>query len=414
MNCSRPTRLRTTARAAALLASCCCIAPAFAQNLAGDRRVMLEEQRQHLEAFFQGQPMLDVSRINEVFLLRTEGARLVWEAPVIDRVTRTPGEQFRARLRELGDGLTTIYLGRTRVFGGDDGMAAPGGPESVTESRTFSLTHYDFSTPGVVETLSVQAQHNYFHVDCSAQLAEGYRSVRISEQGPQLEVPTTGPRRLGSRAAAFGEGTANLTITVADKNGRPQMLNLVEPDFQSLVRRHPREIEEHVRPLFRRLGQDAVFAPDPLVAWQVFADHWAGDESMRRRVEAILPGLGAVDFRARDRALGQLVALGRPAAAVLLRMDRSKLSPEQSLRVDRALLPYMQLPAGEASRLRSDPGFLLDCLYVEDPALRRVALERLREVTGQPIAFNETRDLTRRANAVAELRQKLQPVLAAP
>jgi hypothetical protein len=405
----RPIRPRSPAFAAALVASCW-LAPTLAQT--GDRRAMLDEQRQRLEAFFQGQPMLDASRINEVFLLRTEGARLVWEAPVIDRVTRTPGEQFRARLRELGDGLTTIYLGRNRVFDAAGGGA--GGPDSVTESRTFSLTHYDFSAPGVVETLSVQAQQDYFHVDRSAQLPEGYRSVRISEQAPQLEVPTTGPRRFGPRVPASAEGTAQLTITLADSTGRPQMLNLVEPDFQSLVRRHPREIEEHVRPLFRRLGQDAVFAPDPLVAWQVFSDRWVGDESMRRRVEAILPGLAAGDFRARDRALGQLVDLGRPAAAVLLRMDRSGLSAERSLRIDRALLPYMQLPAAEASRLRSDVGFLLDCLYVEDPALRRVALERLRDVTAQPIAFDDTPNLASRSNAVAALRRQLHPVPKGP
>lgn len=397
---------RAAANTVAIGALVCACPPSLAQQDAGDRRAVLREQRQRLEAFYEGQPLLDAARVDQVFRLRTEGGRIVWQAPLIDRVTKLPGEQYRARLREFDNGLTSVYLARSRT---DDGTGR------VTELRSFSLTYYDFSTPGVVATVSVQGQQDYFHVDCSAQLPDGYRSVRISEQAPRLEwspqVPSAAAATRPSAArdvVSAGEGTAQLSITIADRTGGPQMLTFVEPDFQSLVRRHPKEVEEHVRPLFRRLGQDQVFAPDPLVAWQVFADRWVGDESVRRRVEALLPALCDGDFRARDRALAQLEDLGRPAAAVLLRMNRARLTPEQYLRIDRALLPYLQLPADEAVRLRSDVGFLLDCLYVEDADLRRVTLERLREVTGQAVPFDDAADLDRRATSVAALRRQLQ------
>lgn len=361
--------------------------------------MLLEQQRRQLETFFQGHPVLDAARVDQVFRLRADGGRITWEAPLIDRAAGAGGRQYRAELQGLTDGLTTVYLGRSRTFDG------PG--NSPAEFRTFSLTHYDFSRPGVLETLSVQAQQDYFHVDCSAQLPEGYRSVRLTEQGPQLEATPAGSPRLPPAGAP--EGTAQLTITRADANNRPQMVNLVEPDFQSLVRRHPREVEEYVRPMLARLGQDAVFAPDPLVAWQVFSDRWVSDDAMRQQVAVMLPALDAPDFRARDEAVRRLLDLGRPGAAVLLRLDRSKLSAEQCLRIDRILRPYAQLPAPEAAKLRSDVGFLLDCLYVEDAHLRRVALDRLRDVTGQPLAFDLSAGSDRRAAAVNALRQKLQP-----
>jgi hypothetical protein len=88
-------------------------------------------------------------------------------------------------------------------------------------------------------------------------------------------------------------------------------------------------------------------------------------------------------------------------------MDRAKLTPEQNTRIDRALVQYAQLPTREASRLRSDPAFLLDCLYSDDRTIRQAALERLIKITRTYLPFDVNADAVTRAKSVAILRQQL-------
>src|SRR5205823_5273297 len=122
-----------------------------------------------------------------------------------------------------------------------------------------------------------------------------------------------------------------------------------------LVREHPQEVERYLRPLLHDLGQDAQFAPDPLIAWQVFATQWAADPAVAAKVKALLPELNASDFRRRDAAQQELEALGKAGATAITRLDRRALSPEQNVRLDRVLAPFNQLSAKEAARRRSDP-----------------------------------------------------------
>ena len=94
-------------------------------------------------------------------------------------------------------------------------------------------------------------------------------------------------------------------------------------------------------PLLRDLGQEGIFSPDPLVAWQVFAETWKPDPAVSRQIQQLLPRLDVDDFHGRDEASRQLEKLGRDGAAVLIHLDRSKLTPEQNARVDLALAPYV-------------------------------------------------------------------------
>jgi hypothetical protein len=193
----------------------------------------------------------------------------------------------------------------------------------------------------------------------------------------------------------------------------PVNVNAVAPSFAALRQRNGREVEQFLRPLFTSMGQEAVFVPDPLVAFQVFAGRWGPDPDSRAQVEALVPALGTGGFRDRERATTQLRQMGRPAVLALLRLDRSKLSAEQCLRADSVLRPFMSLPAVEVERLRQDRGFLIDCLYGDDPSVRAAAWDRLRELNPAESAaagYDPAADPAARSAAAAALRQ----MLAAP
>lgn len=186
-------------------------------------------------------------------------------------------------------------------------------------------------------------------------------------------------------------------------------MNLAAPSFRELRRRNAKAVEEFLRPLFSSVGQEAVFAADPLEAFQVFVERWVPDEPTRRQVEELLPSLGATDHREREQAMVQLAKMGRRGAVALARLDRSKLSAEQNLRIDNILRPYFPLPEPEAEHLRGDPAFLLDCLYSDDVPVRTAAWEQLRGKSGMEVLeFDPTADPATRSAALATMRDRLR------
>jgi hypothetical protein len=179
-------------------------------------------------------------------------------------------------------------------------------------------------------------------------------------------------------------------------------------DFFRLLRTHPAEAEEFIRPLMRELGQEAVFAPEPPVAWQVLASHWSPPERLKRDVSAVLPGLDAERPSDRDAASARLGELGREGALLLMQMPRGSLTAEQNSRIDAAIAAHAPLPQAEASRLGEDVPFLLDCLNCDDRAIRAAALDRLSAVSRRRIEFDvAVDDAPARHAAVAKLRESL-------
>jgi hypothetical protein len=228
--------------------------------------------------------------------------------------------------------------------------------------------------------------------------------------GPMYQVIFTQQRAQTSG----GSGFVQLIIVQTRAAGAaPDQINLEGADFGSFIREHPIEAEQHLRPLFREFGQEAVFAPDAMTAWQVFSDLWQPDPGVAKQVRAMLPALNADDYHTRNAAQLRLQQLGRDGAAVLIHLDRSRLTPEQNARIDRALVPFAQLPAREAARLRSDPGFLLDCLYSDSAALRTAALHRLRQTLRPDLQFDVNASAESRAVAVQALRSQLVPAATA-
>lgn len=218
-------------------------------------------------------------------------------------------------------------------------------------------------------------------------------------------------RLLASANPEGGGGPAvQVIVTETGDVGRePLKVHLREADLLTLGREHPAAVDEHLRPLLHELGQEAAFAPEPQVAWQVFADCWEPAEPLRRAVAELLPRLDADDAADREAASDRVADLGQEAMLVLMRLDRTTLSAEQNSRIDSLIDDFAPLTGGEAERLRSDVPFLLDCLNSDDPRTRAAALDQLREVASKPVEFDTGLEVRARGVAVAALRAKLAP-----
>ena len=215
-------------------------------------------------------------------------------------------------------------------------------------------------------------------------------------------------------ALARESGTEIVDLRFSDLPGLMQhfsipMHELSEESFEALRRKHPREVNAHLRPLLAELGLEGVFAVPAITAWQVFRDDWKGNPQVAADVRKLLADLENGSYATRAAAGKALRQLGPDAALVIYRMDRAGLSPEQDRQLDTVLSTYGFLPEADAVQLRKDVHFLLDCLYTDDADIRTIALKHLRDVTGKPIAFDAGPDAETRGKAIEALRERLSP-----
>jgi hypothetical protein len=167
-------------------------------------------------------------------------------------------------------------------------------------------------------------------------------------------------------------------------------------------------VDQFVRPILRALRQEGVLTPAPPVAMQVLAAGRPIEAEVRADVARLVTELDSPDYRVRLRAVEALIALGPDASAEIAALDRSALSPEQNTRLDEVVVGVRPLPADEAARLRDDPSFLIDCLATDNATVRKLALQRLSEVTGGRIEFDVDADVATRLPAVASLRDRFE------
>lgn len=343
---------------------------------------------------------LNRNHIEDVMQIRVEHKSLVLLTPLANMPTE---QQQRARFAGIrGTALVVVTRkDQDEQWGPLRNLALVRWfvlPSRWAEPDSFRMTIIDFPSAKRIANLSINASTtptNQLTIVKTVQITNGpsQQVMLVQQKGPQSN----------------GAGMIQLSVTdFRGPGGAAQVLNYVSPDFFTFVRQHPRQTNDFLRPLLRELGQESVFAPEPMIAWQVFSELWHPDPAIINQVRELLPALNADSYQARDSALAKLHHLGKGGAAVLMRMDRSGFTPEQNARVDRFLMQFAQLPARQVARLRSDPGFLLDCLYADDPTLRQTALERLRVVVGRPeLQFDVNADATARASAVAGLRQQV-------
>ncbi len=157
-----------------------------------------------------------------------------------------------------------------------------------------------------------------------------------------------------------------------------------------------------------------MFQVNSRAAWQVLGGTHNPPPEVAQQVDALLVRLDADDAREREAALKELEKLGQQAALVLLKHDRAALSEEQQSRVETFLAPYKPLTDDEAARMQDDTEFLLTALSAEEPELTVRALDRLKKIAKQPIAFDATATGNARADAIAQLRATLLPATTQP
>jgi hypothetical protein len=363
---------------AILLSSFLCTAAAWGGEDPWEAR--REEQKKSYDALMENVPLLSETHTRGVLRLAVEDKMLLLRTPLFS----TSGDGY-ARVKI--DGLNSFAL--VRVQGGADTTDG-----EVVSPINYQFTLNDYSQPSRITTLSVTSEQTYLTISKSVQLPNGYRNVQLIE-------------RIG--APGYGQSNAvQLLVSQSGEEGQSSVSISVEAnDFFELARTNPKEVEAWLRPLLRDLGQEEALAPDPLVAWQVFADKWMPDELATRRVQAVLPRLDSDDFRIREAASRELLNLGRAGAAVMVHLDRATLTAEQNARVDRALCAYAQIPPKEAVRLRKDPRFLLDCLYCDELPLRSAAYDQLSSLLKHKVAVDINDNSQTRAVAVLVVRRDL-------
>ena len=367
--------------------------------LGADRDALLKAQREQRQAQMNQMeqqvaslPVLGSKSLDEVFRLNLHGANLELVSPLLEpsrlntrgRITRDPFTgPTSVTITQMG-----AAIGRRGMFG-----AAALNPQT---NRSFALLSYKMVNPDDLEIIMVQDWGMRLMLTRQVQVGTGgYKLVQLTQQ---QNDPALAPN---------GRPVVQLTINEFGNDVQAHNSTITAPDFQTMMREHPAEADQFIRPLFRSIGQDAALAPDDHVAWQVLSGHWQLDPSLAARVREMLPALNDADFHVRDRALSELDSMGMPGAAVLLHLDRVNLTPEQNLMIDRTLAPFEQLSAKDADRLRGNVQFLLDCLYVGDRDVRAAALDQLRQVTGKDLAFNVDGQESDRSAAVSALRKQL-------
>lgn len=269
-------------------------------------------------------------------------------------------------------------------------FAGPGGPDPAVMVRFANM---DFTPDDVIYVLTEVSQ-------TPGQLMLSQSFARLDDQTHNITLIQN------TRELAEGETRVSMYVQITAEP--PVDLRLGADSIVDLRRKHPAEVAKYVDPIFRTLRQDGLLSRvDPRLAWQVFSDTFAPDEKLKSEVNALLLKLGAEGFADRESASQSLEQLGQSAALALMHADRSALNEEQLGRLDAFLAKFKVVPDADAARMKSDRDFLLDCLFLDDQALRQRALEQLRKVTNQPIDFDVNASEEQRLTAITRLRDAL-------
>jgi len=299
--------------------------------------------------------------------------------------------QARIQIKQL-PGFTVLNV---------QGRPEKGPPHGI--AGYFQMIHDSFNTPGTISVrTSIFARPDYLQIAQDTQMLGSDRTVSLIQT----------PKLLGGfEGDGAGDGIRFFVQQINNISGAVTVdIKLAATNFAELRRLYPKEIADYLQPIFRDLGQEAgVFAADPKIAWQVFADKWEGDPQVEAKVKELIAQADSDNFQDREAALEALQALGQPAALVLVRTDRSKLSAEQNSRIDTFLAPYQPLTKDEAARLRVNPDFLLSCLYNDDARIRTHALAELEQIFDRKIPFDVKLEGDPRYAAVSTLRTELMP-----
>jgi len=213
---------------------------------------------------------------------------------------------------------------------------------------------------------------------------------------------------------ATGTEPANVLLFIQALQTPETKKTFTAESFTAFTRLHPAHLNRYVRPMLEAFApQPQLFMVSDAIGSQVFPEVYGADEATRQRISALIRQLADESFAKRQRAAQELEGLGTAALAELAQVDRARLDPEQATRIDVILAKLRPSFDVDASKLRSDPGFLLDCMMSANPALRKAAWQQLQKATGREIAFGDPSDENERTRQVYALRRQLMPELPA-
>ena len=330
-------------------------------------------------------PLLAAAPLADVVRLGRDGDRL----QITSRLTSTAG-QCRVPVNDLA-GPCSILITPIRHDGDP--------PAAMPDALLF--VWYQFDRPGTVEA-GTTVQVLPFNLQLS-------RTIETPDGGgSQFQLTIQRPASPSSRAN--GGDTPEVSLKVTDGGGRPAAppVDVTATSFADLCRTQPAVVARHLEPILRDLHADAaVLTPDPVLAYQVLAADLPVPVATADGVDKLVARLDADDPHDRDGAEADLVRLGPIAGVALTKVDPARLSPEQRSRTAGVVRRLHPVPDVVATSLRDDVDCLLNCLWVDDPAVVNAALPRLRKAAGHDVAFDTHLQGAARREAVWHLRQAL-------
>lgn len=186
------------------------------------------------------------------------------------------------------------------------------------------------------------------------------------------------------------------------ENNRPRpMLAANATDLTRLRTDHPDEVRRFLIPLLRKITLQPILRPGAGDVYRAFPQIPAPSQATQR-LTALLPALASPDPQRRERATADLRALGPAGALAALRYDRDALSPEQANRLAALIALHTRVGIDDPAAAARDPGFLLDCLEDDDPAVRAAAKPALEKVLGRTVDIDLNAPADKRAAAAAD------------
>lgn len=249
------------------------------------------------------------------------------------------------------------------------------GPSGADEPAVFYLinNNADSSSASLVQT-QVSCSNGQISIHQHSQIDEGWQVITFT-QGPD-----DGP---------FAGEPNGVVLTVTRSQDPGERTYCAAANWLALRQQYPREVDAYLRPLFRSLRQDGVFAVEPVVAHQVLDGIASPSASaaVGERIRKLVPQLDADDFAVRRDAMTALQHEGLDGALFLRTFSRTGLSTEQANRIDAFLKDYTLIDDDEVEHRRDDTNFLLDCLYCDDAGIQHAALAKLTSVGHKALTF---------------------------
>ena len=258
------------------------------------------------------------------------------------------------------------------------------------------------------ETLSIEVARGVCGMDY--QLDSPDEQLRVILRDEELSIRRTRPAdgySLEFEHAA--DEPLSLVVEEGDRRRRWQadgfwQLYLAEPER---VRVHLVPLLELLRPSWQ-LAETGAEIEDALVHRQHID---SGKQPDRQRWARLVEALGSPKFAHRESAQRALHAAGQAVVPYLQGLDRDRLDAEQLSRVravvDALSVDYEDRVERVAAWLADDVGAWAALLARDEPARRRIAVDELNRLLGEPIEFDPDAPPEARRKALERLQSRL-------